>query len=90
LKQGQYEPLPVERQVAIIYAGTQGYLDDLPTTDIRDFETGLYEYLDKDYADLMHDLKAKYELTDAIEAKLKKAIVAWKEQFTKKRGAAAR
>src|SRR5206468_2167015 len=43
LKQGQYEPLPVERQVAIIYAGTQGYLDDLPTTDIRDCETGLYE-----------------------------------------------
>src|SRR5881296_1303799 len=90
LKQGQYAPVPVERQVAIIYAGTQGYLDDLPTTDVRDFETGLYEFLDKNYADLMHDLKAKYELTDAIEAKLKKAIVAWKEQFTKKRGAAAR
>ncbi|HYQ95456.1 MAG TPA: F0F1 ATP synthase subunit alpha, partial [Candidatus Eisenbacteria bacterium] len=90
LKQGQYDPLPVERQVAIIYAGTQGYLDDLPTTDVRDFETGLYEFLDKDYADLMHDLRAKYELTDAIEAKLRKAIAAWKEQFTKKRGGGSR
>ena len=90
LKQGQYEPLPVERQVAIVYAGTQGFLDDLPTSDIRDFETGLYEYLDKSYADLMHDMKQKYELTDAIEAKLKKAIAAWKELFTKKRGGASR
>src|SRR5467141_2603711 len=68
LKQGQYEAVPVERQVAIIYAGTQGYLDDIPTEQIRDFETGLYEFLDKSYADLMHDLRGKYELTDAIEA----------------------
>jgi len=90
LKQGQYEPIPVERQVAIIYAGTQGYLDDIPTEQIRDFETGLYEFLDKSYADLMHDLKAKYELTDAIEAKLKKAIADWKEQFTAKRGRPSR
>src|SRR5947199_2325673 len=47
LKQGQSEPLPVDRQVAIIYSGTQGFLDDLPTTDVRDFETGLYAFLDK-------------------------------------------
>ncbi len=80
LKQGQYAPVPVERQVAIIYAGTQGYLDDIPTEQIRDFETGLYEFLDKSYADLMHDLKAKYELTDPIEVKLKKAIADWKQQ----------
>ncbi|HXL14531.1 MAG TPA: F0F1 ATP synthase subunit alpha [Methylomirabilota bacterium] len=90
LKQGQYAPVPVERQVAIIYAGTQGYLDDIPTEQIRDFETGLYEFLDKSYADLMHDLKAKYELTDAIEAKLKKAVADWKQQFTAKRGRPSR
>jgi F-type H+-transporting ATPase subunit alpha len=86
LKQGQYEPLPVERQVAIIYAGTNGYLDDLPVSDVRDFETGLYEFLDKNYADAMHDLKAKYELTDAVEGKLKKAITEFKAQFVAKRG----
>jgi len=90
LKQGQYAPLSVERQVAIIYAGTNGYLDDLPVDQVRDFETGLYEFLDKSYADLMHDLKAKYELTEPIEAKLKKAIVEWKAQFTSKRGKAAK
>jgi len=86
LKQGQYAPVSVERQVAIIYAGTQGYLDDIPTDRVRDFETGLYEFLDKSYADVMHDLKAKYELTDPIEAKLKKAIAEWKAQFAAKRG----
>jgi F-type H+-transporting ATPase subunit alpha len=85
LKQGQYAPVTVERQVAIIYAGTQGYLDDIPTDRVRDFETGLYEFLDKSYADLMHDLKAKYELTEPIEAKLKKAIAEWKAQFMAKR-----
>ncbi len=90
LKQGQYAPVPVERQVAIIYAGTQGYLDDIPTEHVRDFETGLYEFLDKSYADLIHDLKAKYELTEPIEAKLKKAIVEWKAQFMAKRGKPAR
>jgi len=90
LKQGQYAPVPVERQVAIIYAGTQGYLDDIPTEQISDFETGLYEFLDKSYADLMHDLKSKYELTDSIEAKLKKAIADWKQQFTAKRGRPSR
>jgi F-type H+-transporting ATPase subunit alpha len=83
LKQGQYQPLSVERQVAIIYAGTNGYLDDLPTTSIRPFEQGFYEYLDKEFADLMHELRAKYELTDASEAKLKKAIEAYKAVFVK-------
>jgi len=81
LKQGQYQPLSVERQVAIIYAGTNGYLDDLPTTSIREFEEGFYAYLDKEFGDMMHDLRAKYELTDAVEGKLKKAIEQYKASF---------
>jgi F-type H+-transporting ATPase subunit alpha len=81
LKQGQYQPLSVERQVAIIYAGTNGYLDDLPATSIRTFEEGFYVYLDKEFADMMHDLRAKFELTDAVEAKLKKAIEQYKASF---------
>jgi F-type H+-transporting ATPase subunit alpha len=85
LKQAQYRPLSVERQVAIIYAGTQGYLDDLPTTALRSFEDGLYVYLDEKYADLLHDLRAKYELTDALEAKLKQAIQSYKEQFVREK-----
>ncbi|HET7904568.1 MAG TPA: F0F1 ATP synthase subunit alpha [Candidatus Eisenbacteria bacterium] len=84
LKQGQYQPLPVERQVAIIYAGTNGYLDDLPTSSVRAFEEGFYAYLDKEFADLMHDIRAKYELTDAVEAKLKKAVEQFKAEFVTK------
>ena len=84
LKQGQYQPLPVERQVAIVYAGTNGYLDDLPVTSVRNFEVGLYDYIEKQYADVLHDLKTKYELTDAIEGRLKKAIEAFKAEFVHK------
>jgi F-type H+-transporting ATPase subunit alpha len=87
LKQGQYRPLPVERQVAIIYAGTNGYLDDLPATDVRRFEDGLYAFLDKDYADLMHELRARFDLTETIEAGLRKAIVAYKERFVREKAA---
>jgi F-type H+-transporting ATPase subunit alpha len=83
LKQGQYQPLSVERQVAIIFAGTNGYLDDLPATSVRPFEQGFYGYLDKEYADLMHELRAKYELTDTAEQKLRKAIEAYKAEFAK-------
>jgi len=86
LKQGQYQPLPVERQVAIIYAGTNGYLDDLPASAIQEFEVAFYAYLDKDYADLLHDLRVKYELTDAIEPRLKKAVETFKAEFRKRKG----
>src|SRR5690242_9037551 len=88
LKQGQYKPVPVERQVVIIYAGTQGYLDDLPVERVREFEDGLYAFLDKEYADLMHDLRAKYDMTEPIEAKLKQAITTFKERFVSAKGAA--
>jgi F-type H+-transporting ATPase subunit alpha len=85
LKQGQYQPLPVERQVAIIYAGTNGYLDDIPATEVRAFEDGLYAYLDAEYADLMHELRAKLDLNESVEASLKKAVIAYKERYIRGR-----
>jgi F-type H+-transporting ATPase subunit alpha len=88
LKQGQYRPLPVERQVAIIYAGTQGLLDDLPVEGLRVFEEGLYAHLEKSYADVVHEMRAKLELTDTVEAKLRKAILEHKERTMKPQGAA--
>jgi F-type H+-transporting ATPase subunit alpha len=88
LKQGQYKPVSVERQVVIVYAGTNGFLDDLPVERVRVFEDGLYAFLDKEYADLMHDLRAKYDLTEPIEAKLKDAITKFKERFVSAKGAA--
>jgi F-type H+-transporting ATPase subunit alpha len=84
LKQGQYQPLTVDRQVAIVYAGTNGYLDDIPVTSVRAFEVGLYDFLDKKYADMLHDLRAKYELTESIEGRLKKAIEEYKADFQRR------
>ena len=46
LKQPQYQPLPVEKQVAILYAATNGYLDDVPTPKVKEFEIGLYRFLE--------------------------------------------
>jgi F-type H+/Na+-transporting ATPase subunit alpha len=83
LKQPQYRPLPVEYQVAIVYAGTQGFLDDLSVADLRSFEEGFYRYLDEKYADLLHELRSKYDLTEALEGKLKGAVTSYKETFVK-------
>ena len=90
LKQGQYRPIPVERQVAIIYAGTQGLLDDLAVADVRPFEDGLYAHLDKNFADVVLELKTKLEMGDAVEAKLRKAIIEFKDRFLKAKGASTK
>ncbi|MFC1617877.1 F0F1 ATP synthase subunit alpha [Patescibacteria group bacterium] len=73
LKQDQYSPLPVSKQIAIVYAVTNGYFDDIPTKEVREVELKLYKYLDSQKADLMKELVDK-EWNDDIEAKLKKAI----------------
>ncbi len=81
LKQGQFMPMPVERQVMIIYAATQGYLDDLPIEAVRPFEQEFHVFIDEKYADLRHQLAATKVLDDAIEAKLAGAIKEFKTRF---------
>jgi F-type H+-transporting ATPase subunit alpha len=80
-KQPQYQPLPVEKQVAILYAATTGQLDDVPTPRVRDFETGLYRYLETEAPDVLKDLGEKKELTDELAGKLDEAIKAFRQQF---------
>src|SRR6201993_857524 len=63
LKQPQFQPLTAEKQVAILFAGTQGYLDDLKVSDIRAFEDGLYPYIDSAQQQLMPDIANKKQLT---------------------------
>src|SRR5205823_2694856 len=70
LKQPQYEPLAVERQVAIIYAGTNGYLDPVPVERVRVYETELYKFLDTRKASLLASLSKEKALSDAIKAEL--------------------
>lgn len=87
LKQAQYEPLSVERQIAILYVGTRGFLDDISVEDIGAFEAGFYGYMDLHHSGLMSKLADKKALDDDIESELKKGIDAYKEQFKAELGA---
>ncbi len=81
LKQDQYRPLPVEQQVTIIFAGTQGYLDDLEVEQCRPFEAELYRYLDNARPDLLPKIAGQRELSDEIRAELKTALTECKKRF---------
>jgi F-type H+/Na+-transporting ATPase subunit alpha len=81
LKQPPYSPIPVEKQVAIIFAGGQGFLDDLRVEDIRRFEAELYQYLDNKKSDLLANIREKKELKDDIKKDLSNAITEFKKEF---------
>ncbi len=82
LKQPQYEPLSVEKQVAILWVVTNGYLDDVPTARIRDFEQQFYRYLDTERSDLMTMLGEDKGLTDEVVTGLREAAEAFKQTFS--------
>ncbi|HUB80433.1 MAG TPA: F0F1 ATP synthase subunit alpha [Bryobacteraceae bacterium] len=84
LKQGQYQPLPLEKQVVIIFAGTKGHLDDLPVEDCRKFEAGLYEFIDNAHPGIWEEIRSKKALDDALTSKVTSAIKEFKAEFTKK------
>jgi len=85
LKQAQYAPLSVERQVVIIYAGANGILDDIEVPDIRTFEADMYRYLDVHHRDLLVDIASKKSLDDDIKARVGKALEAFKSEFKAQR-----
>ena len=92
LKQGQYQPLPVEKQIAIIYAGTKGYLDDLTIAQCRPFEKGLYDYLDtQGDGGVLDQLRDKPKIDDELRAAFKTALGDFKTSFLaeQKHGVAA-
>jgi F-type H+-transporting ATPase subunit alpha len=81
LKQPQFSPLSVEKQIAIIFAGTNGYLDDLKIDQIRAFEDGLYKYLDSSQSALLQDIVTKKTLDDDLKNRLKAALKEYKDTF---------
>ncbi|MGA7852154.1 MAG: F0F1 ATP synthase subunit alpha, partial [Candidatus Acidiferrales bacterium] len=81
LKQDQYQPLPVEKQVLIIFAASNKYLDDLPVDQCRRFEKELYPFLETNYNELLKSLREKKAFDDAIKAEAKKALDEFSEQF---------
>ena len=81
LKQPQYEPQPLANQVVIIFAATNGFLDDVPAEDCTRFEREMHEYLNENYLDVYHEIETKKQLSDELEEKMKKAITEFKEKF---------
>ena len=81
LKQPQFSPLPTEKQVVIVFAGTNGYLDDLKVEDIHGFEEGLYRYLDSGQSQLLKDIIEKKTLDDDLKNRIKAALKEYKENY---------
>ncbi len=81
LKQNQYVPMPLERQVAIIWVAVNGYLDELPNESCKRFEEEFFSFLQKDYPDILHDISVKKDLDENTEEKLKKAVPKFRDEF---------
>jgi F-type H+/Na+-transporting ATPase subunit alpha len=81
LKQPQYQPVRVENQVAVIYAVTNGYVDDLPVERMRQWELGFHETLAAKHADVLTGIREGKELTDEIVEKLSAAITEYTAAF---------
>jgi F-type H+-transporting ATPase subunit alpha len=88
LKQGQFEPLPVEKQILIIFAGTKGYMDNIDLADCRRFEKELYAFVETNYAALLKTIAQKKALDDALRGEIGKALDAFKERFVASTAAA--
>jgi F-type H+/Na+-transporting ATPase subunit alpha len=89
LKQDQYQPLPFSKQILIIFAGTNGFLDDLPVDKIREFEAELYKFVDTSYPKLQPAIMEKKTIDDALKADIQRALKEFKERFVGERQLAA-
>ncbi len=90
LKQNQYEPLSMEKEVLIMFAANEGYLDKLEIPQVRPFEAGLYAYFDARQADLLGEIREKKEISDDLREKLTTALDEYKTNSTPSTAAAPR
>ncbi len=81
LKQPQYAPMPVEKQILSIFAGVNGFLDDLAVTQVRPFEAGLQTYIDNAAPELLTEIREKKEISNDLKARLISAIAEFKKRF---------
>ncbi|HWV56444.1 MAG TPA: F0F1 ATP synthase subunit alpha, partial [Longimicrobiales bacterium] len=89
LKQPQYDPMPVEHQIMIIYAVTNGYLDDIPVEQVRRFEYGFHEYVRSRRPEVPAGIREKKDITEELEKQLVEVIREYKEVFAAEQGASA-
>jgi F-type H+/Na+-transporting ATPase subunit alpha len=81
IKQPQYEPLPVEKQTAILYAATKGQVDDVPTPRVKEFEIQFYRFLEAERPDILKNLAESKTLSDEIASSLDEAITEFRKSF---------
>ena len=82
LKQGQYVPIPVEKQVVLLYAAANGYIDTYPESALKKYEQELRTFMDEKHTDVLEEIKTKKAIDASIDEKLHKALDAFKAQFT--------
>jgi len=82
LKQDQYVPMPVEQQILVIFAGTNGYVDDVPVNAVKKFEAELLKFAASKHGDLLKDIVAKKQLDDDLKGRMKAAIEEFKKSFS--------
>jgi len=81
LKQGQYQPLPVEKQIVILYAGGNGWLDDLPVELCLPFEAGLYRFIENGHVEILTEIRDKKALDDTLKSKMDGVLKEFKQRF---------
>ena len=81
LKQGQYQPMPVEKQVLSIFAANNGYVDDCDTSAVQRFESEMLTFMESNYAEVLKELRDKKAINDELEGKIKNALDEFKGQF---------
>jgi F-type H+-transporting ATPase subunit alpha len=86
LKQPQFSPLSVEKQVLIIFAGTGGYLDDLDVELVRPFETELYRFVENAHPDILREIREKKSISDELRERIKALLAEFKERFVTEHG----
>jgi F-type H+-transporting ATPase subunit alpha len=81
LKQPQYQPLPMEKQVTILYAGTKGFLDKYPVDVLAKYEAGLYPFIEERHPQVFKELVEKQQISDDLDKLMKQALEAYDEEF---------
>jgi F-type H+/Na+-transporting ATPase subunit alpha len=81
VKQPQYQPLPVEKQVAILYVATTGKVDDIPTPRVKEFETQLYRYLETEHPGILEELGKTNALSDELAKQIDDAVDEFRKSF---------
>ena len=81
LKQPQFKPMSVEKEIAILFAGAYGYLDDYAVDSVSEYETQMIEFMESKHADVLSEIKEKGDISDELEGKMKKALDDFKGVF---------